>query len=100
MPNLDSAIQLTYTVSIAILPTRDNPTNDNLIFFWLNIGERLGRQFSTIGNSVDIEDTIRYLSLAAKEITEDSLFYIDILVKLAFTLDRQYKKLGDLKDLD
>ncbi|KAK4863068.1 hypothetical protein LT330_010583 [Penicillium expansum] len=100
LPDLDSAIQLTYAASMATLPTRDNPTNDDLIFFWLNIGERLGRRFGATGNSVDIEDAIRYLSLAAEEITEDSLFYVDVLVELAFTLDRRYEKLGDLKDLD
>lgn len=100
LPDLDSAIQLTYAASMATYPTRDYPTNDDLIPFWLNIGERLGRRFGATGNSVDIEDAIWYLSLAAKYITQDSLFYVDVLVELAFTLDLRYEKLGNLKDLD
>ncbi|KAJ5971753.1 uncharacterized protein N7479_001671 [Penicillium vulpinum] len=100
LPDLDSAIQLTYAASMATLPARDNAINDDLILFWLNIGKRLGIRFGATENSVDGEGAIHYLRLAVKEITEDSLFYVDVLVELAFTLRLRYKKSENLDDLD
>ncbi|KAJ5491946.1 TPR domain-containing protein [Penicillium expansum] len=100
LPDLDGAIQFTYAAIIAPFPTTNDPTNDNLIPFWLNIGGRLGRRFGATGNFVDINDAIRYLVLASKEITEDSLFYVDVFCELAFTLNCRYEKSSDLGDLN
>ncbi|KUM61400.1 hypothetical protein ACN42_g5717 [Penicillium freii] len=97
LPDLDSAIQFTYA---AIMATTNDPTKDNLIPLWLDIGGRLGRRFSATGNSVDFDDALRYLFLAAKEITENSPFYVDILCELAFTFNRRYEKSSDLGDLN
>ncbi|KGO75967.1 Tetratricopeptide-like helical [Penicillium italicum] len=94
LPDLDRAIQLTRTAQIG----RTNQTD--LVRYWFELGERLGRRFGSRGTIVDLNDAIWYLSLAVKETTEDSAFLVDLLVELAFNFNLRYETLTKIEDLE
>lgn len=95
LPDLDISIQITYAILLAT-----NHTSDELISYWLDLGESFGRRFGVIGNIVDVNEAIGYLILAARETTEDSPFFVNVLVELAFNLNLRYDTLKDPKDLE
>lgn len=71
-----------------------------MVWYWFELGERLGRRFGSRGTIVDLNDAIWYLSLAVKEITEDSAFLVDLLVELAFNFNLRYEILAKIEDLE
>lgn len=88
------AVQLTRDAVIAT-----NHNDDEIVFRWSALGERLGRLYGSGGTIADVDEGIRYLFQAVR-VTEDPISLFDRLNELAFCLEFRFEESAEIEDID